>query len=137
MNKILKPKDGVTLIDILVSILLLSTLVIAAAATILNCLFLASYSRHKIQAMFVAQQIMEQQRRQVFSTIPFQTTTSVTLDNNSGGSFLGTAIVTLVNLDIYRNQINVEIDWPEQVLTGKITIKEYYSTNIVNDPIPN
>lgn len=141
MNKVFKPENGLTLIEVLVSIWLFSLLIIATAMTILNCLFLGSYARHRIQAMYTAQEMIEQQRRQTFSTIPFQTTTPVTLDpsgnNNSSGSFLGTAIITVANLDAYRNQMKVEIDWQERVLAGKITAKEYYSTNIVNDPVPN
>ena len=135
MRRIAKSGIGLTLVEVLVSIGVVTLLVISAVQTILSSQYLTSYSRHKIQAMFAAQQILEQQRQKTFSAASSQTTVPVILDVN--GNFMGTAITTVTNLDAYRNQVKLEIDWQEQVLAAKMTMKEYYSTNIANDPVPN
>ncbi len=135
MIQLFRSKSGLTLVEVLISIAIMLLLLTAATQTILNSQFLTSYSRHKAQAMYAAQQILEQQRQKSFSASSSQTTAPVILDANS--NFNGTAITTVTNLDAYRNHVDVEIDWQEQILAAKVTMKEYYSTNIANDPIPN
>ncbi len=128
-------ENGMALVEILISIAVVLILFSAATMSILNSQFLASYSRHKTQAMYVAQQLLEAQRRQTFVAASSSTTAAVTLDTYV--NFTGTAITTVANLDAYRNQVTVEIDWVEQMLAGKKTMKEFYSVNIANDPVPN
>ncbi len=140
--KELNSKNGVTLVEVLVSIAIVLVLLTAAAKTILNGQFLTSYARHKTQAMYAAQQLLEQQRWLAFSTTSSQTTAPVILDtygnySSSAGYFYGTAITTITNIDAYRNHVTIEIDWPEQILSGKVMMKEYFATNIANDPISN
>lgn len=129
-------------VEVLVSMAIVVILVTAAAMTILNSQFLASYSKHKIQAMYAAQQIIEQQRRLNFSNIVSQSSAPVTLDsrgtyNTSADDFLGNAVITVVSIDANRKQVQVQINWQEQLTTAKVTMREYYSTIIANDPLTN
>lgn len=129
-------------VEVLVSMAIIIILVTAAASTILNSQFLASYSKHKIQAMYAAQHIIEQQRRLAFSNIVSQASTPVTLDtkgtyNTSADDFLGNVILTVSSLDVNRKQLQVQINWQEQITTAKVTMREYYSTIIANDPLTN
>ena len=141
MKRILKSQRGASLVEILVSIGIVMLFLAAAASTILNSQFLASYSRHKIQAMYVAQQLVEQQRRYLWASIISVASTPVTLDTQGTGSaaddFMGNSVITVSTLDAFRKSVQVEINWREHVLNGNITIREFYTTNIANDPIPN
>ncbi len=133
---------GSTFVEVLVSIALVVIFVTAAQMTILNSQFLASYSKHRLQAMYVAQQIIEQQRRLTFANIVSVASTAVTLDtkgtyNTTADDFLGNVIITVTTLDAYRKQVQVQVNWQEQVTTAKVTMREYYSTNIANDTLTN
>ncbi len=142
MNKFIYHKKGGTLVEVLVSIGIVLIFLVAAVTTILNSQFLASYAKHKLQAMYVAGQIIEQERRLSFSNIITQASTPVTLDTNgtyntAADDFLGNSIITVTSLDAYRKQVQVQINWQEQILAGKRTMTEYFSTNIANDSLPN
>ncbi len=133
---------GTTLIEILMSAAIVLLLAAAASITVLNCQYFASYSRHKTQAMFAAQQIIEQIRRVSFTPANSSTVTTVQLDNyggtvGAGGYFYGTATTTVTNIDAYCNHVDIEIKWKEKMVSGKKDMKEYYSLNIANDPITN
>jgi len=134
--------NGSTFVEVLVSIAIIVIFVTAAEMTILNSQFLASYSKHRLQAMYVAQQIIEQERRLNFSNIVSIASTPVTLDtkgtyNTTADDFLGNVIVTVTTLDTYRKQVQVQVNWQEQITTAKVTMREYYSTNIANDTLTN
>jgi len=135
MSQISKSENGLTLIEVLVSIAIMFLIITAITQAIISSQFFTSYSRHKLQGMYAAQQILEQQRQKQFSASSSQTTAPVILDAN--GNFNGTAITTVTNLDAYRNRVSVEIDWPEQIQASKVIMKEYYSTIVANDPVPN
>ncbi len=142
MKRSFKCEAGFTLIEVLVSTLVVASLVLAGAKTITDSQYLNSLSRHKVQAMYAAQQILEQKRRATFVAASSVVTAPVVLDtygnfSNTNGYFYGTSVTTVTNLDAYRNQVTVEVSWPEQVLAAKRTTREYFSTNIANDPIPN
>lgn len=133
---------GTTLIEILVSTVICVITVTAAASTILSSQFLASYSKHRLEAMFVAQQIIEQERRLSYANLVSVPSAQVVLDNNGNlnnpnGDFMGNAVITVTTLDVYRKQVQVQVNWLERVLGGTMTMREYYSTDIANDPLPN
>ncbi|MBF0618702.1 MAG: type II secretion system protein [Candidatus Omnitrophica bacterium] len=136
-------ETGLTLVEALVSLAIVTVLLVTATEGILNSRFLGSYSRHQVQAMYAAQQILEQYRRQPFSTVSLNTSGPVILDfngdfSNTGTYLYGTAFISVVNIDPDRDKINVEVDWQEKMQDNKnVTMKEYYSTIIVNDPVPN
>ena len=131
---------GFTLSEILISAVLIVVLLSAAATTIINSQLLSSYARHKLQASYAASQILEQQRRLAFPNIVSASAAAVTLDtkgtyNTTEDDFIGTAAITVTNIDAYRKKVQVEIAWPERLVAGgQITIREYYATTIANEP---
>ncbi len=135
MRRFSVSRDGLTLVEVLVSIAIVFVLVGAITQSILSSQFMTSLSRHKIQAMYASQQMIEHQRQKTFVAASSLTTGVVSLDASAG--FNGVSRLTVTNLDAYRNRVDVEIDWPESVLGSNMTMKEYYSTNIANDSVPN
>ncbi|MBF0490681.1 MAG: type II secretion system protein [Candidatus Omnitrophica bacterium] len=134
--------QGSTLVEVLVAIAIIDIFLTASSVSILNSQFLASYAKHKIQARYVAQQILEQQRRLTYVNIVSVASAAVTLDskgtyNTTSDDFLGNAIVSVTTIDTYRKKVQVQVNWQEQILSGKVTMREYYATDIANDPIPN
>lgn len=139
IGRIRRRESGLTLVEILVSLALLVILAAGMASTILSSQFFSSYSRHKIQAAYAAQQILEQQRRTAFSAIATQASAAVTLDtkgtyNTTADDFNGNRVITVTSIDAYRKMVQVEINWQEQVASGKITAREYFKTTIANEP---
>ncbi len=133
---------GVSLVEILVSVGILVIFLTAAIMTILNSQFLASYSKHKLQAMYAAEQILEQERRLTYTNLVSVASTAVTLDtkgtyNTTADDFLGNVVITVTVVDVYHKQVQIQINWQEQLTSGKVTMREYYSTNIANDTVPN
>ena len=66
MNKISNTKSGFTLVEVLVSVGIMLIFLPFAASMLTNSQLLASYSKHKIQAAYAAQQIIETQRQNPF-----------------------------------------------------------------------
>ena len=138
----LKRIQGSTLVEVIVSVAIVVIFLTAAASTILNSQFLASYSKHKLQAMYAAQQIIEQERRLSYANIISVASTPVTLDtkgtyNTTADDFLGNVIITVSSVDVYHKQVQIQINWQEQITSAKATLREYYSTNIADDTVPN
>ena len=142
MNKFSSFQRGSSLVEVLISIAIVAIFLVAASSTILNSQFLASYSKHKLQAMYAAEQILEQERRLTYGNLVSVVSTPVTLDtkgtyNTTADDFLGNAVITVIVLGTYSKQVQVQINWQEQVTSGKLTMKEYYSTDIANDTVTN
>jgi prepilin-type N-terminal cleavage/methylation domain-containing protein len=140
MRNIFRSDSGLTLVEVLVSAAIIVILLTAAAVTIVNSQLLSSLARHKEQAAYAAQQILEQQRRVAFSNIVSRPAAAVILDtmgtyNTTQDDFIGSAVITVTNIDTYRKKVQVEINWPERVPAGgQITAREYYATTIANEP---
>ena len=140
MRSISRLNNGLTLIEVIISVAIIVILLAAAASTIINSQVLSSLARHKVQAAYVGEQLLEQQRRLTFSSIVSLPSAAVTLDtrgtyNTTADDFLGTAIITVTSIDAYRKKVQVEIDWLERLFTGaQVTMKEYYATTIANEP---
>jgi prepilin-type N-terminal cleavage/methylation domain-containing protein len=62
MNKIINIKGGFTLVEVLVSVGIMLIFIPFAASMLTNSQLLTSYSKHKVQAAYVAQQLIEAQR---------------------------------------------------------------------------
>ena len=62
MKKNLKNKKGFTLVEEIVSVGIMVIFLPFAASMLTNSQLLASYSKHKIQAAYVAQQLIETER---------------------------------------------------------------------------
>ena len=137
--KNIRNSKSFTLVEVLVSLALIVLLWGATVGAIFNNRFLLSYSRHKMQAAYVAQQILEQERRLVFSPNSSLSSAVVILDtqgtyNTTADDFMGNSVVNVTNIDAYRNMVRVEINWLEKVGSGQMTMREYYTTTFANDP---
>jgi len=65
MKAVIDNKQGFTFIELLVSLGIMLTFFTFAGPLILNNQLLASYSKHKIQAAYTAQQLLETQRQNI------------------------------------------------------------------------
>ena len=156
-------KAGFTLVEVLVSVAIMLIFLPFAASMISNSQLLASYSKHKIQAAYAAQQILETQRQNTFvSLLAGQTKTigpgAVVLDTKGNYSnvncatnanlFCGTAVITITPA-VYTNNagftttnnivdhVLVKISWNEQIMALKVPMTESYAEDIANDPMLN
>jgi len=162
MDRFSNTKSGFTIIEVLVSIGIMLIFLPFAASMLTNSQLLSSYSKHKIQAVYAAQQIIETQRQNPFLVIaPGKSVTigpsNVLLDtkgnyNNTNCAisnvFCGTAVIT-VTPAVYTNNAGgqitstavdhflVKIYWNEQILNLLVPMTETYAEDIANDPILN
>jgi prepilin-type N-terminal cleavage/methylation domain-containing protein len=161
MNKFSK-KSGFTIVEIIVSMAIMLIFLPFAASMLTNSQLLASYSKHKIQAAYAAQQIIETQRQNPFLVLAAgqsvaQGPSSVILDTkgnyanpncNNTNIFCGTAVIT-VTPAVYTNSLGVKttsttvdhfvitINWVEQILKLKVPMTETYAEDIANDTMLN
>jgi len=139
MQNKLSLNHGLTLIEVMVSVVLIVVLLAAAASTIINSQLLSSLARHKTQAAYAGEQILEQQRRLTFSNIVSCPSAAVTLDtagtyNTTADDFLGAVTITVTPIDAHQKKVQVEIDWQERLLMGaQATMKEYFATTITDE----
>lgn len=159
-------KKGFTIIEVLISFMIMLIFLPFAANMLTNSQTLASYAKHKTEAAYAAQQIIETQRQQPFVSIsagpPIVPVTigpaSVVLDTKGNYSntncatnpnlFCGTAVITITPAVYTSNQgvtttnpsidhYVVQISWKEQVLNLQTTMTETYAEDIANDPMLN
>ena len=112
MGKYSNTKSGYTIVEVLVSVGILIIFLPFAANMLTNSKLLASFSKHKIQAAYAAQQIIETERQSPFiilaagqsQTIPAAGANAVILDtkgnfsyntcnNANAGAFCGTSVI--------------------------------------------
>lgn len=163
MNNFSDTKSGFTIIEVLVSVAIIAAFLPFAAGMINNSQLLASYSKHKIQAAYAAQQIIETQRQNTFITLAAGGSktigpAAVVLDTKGNYSntncssnpnlFCGTALIT-VTPAVYTtsagvqttsavvNHFVVKINWVEQILKLQVPMTETYAEDIANDSTLN
>jgi prepilin-type N-terminal cleavage/methylation domain-containing protein len=162
MKKFADTEKGFTLVEVLVSVGIMLIFLPFAASMLTNSQILASYSKHKIQAAYAAQQLIETERQSTFLVIaPGQSVTigpsAVVLDtkgnyNNSNCSnsniFCGTTVIT-VTPSVYTNSSGVKVSstvvnhfvvniyWSERIFAAFVPITETYTADIANDPMLN
>src|ERR1700679_946706 len=105
MDKKLSSKGGFTIIEVLVSVGIMLVFLPFAASMLTNSQLLASYAKHKTQAAYVAQQLLEAERQLPFANIVSQPAGAVARDPkgdypNVGGAtnpklFCGQAVITV------------------------------------------
>src|SRR6202167_1172053 len=69
MGKFSNTKSGFTLVEVLISVGIMLVFLPFAASMLTNSQLLASYSKHKIQAAYAAQQIIETERQNAFISL--------------------------------------------------------------------
>ncbi len=163
MDKFSNTESGFTIVEVLVSVGIMVIFLPFAASMLTNSQLLASYSKHKIQTAYAAQQIIETQRQNPFITLsPGQSKTigpaSAILDtkgnyantncSSNPNIFCGTAVIT-VTPAVYTNSSGtkvtsstvdhfvVTITWTENILKSQVPMTETYAEDIANDPMLN
>jgi type II secretory pathway pseudopilin PulG len=159
----LSNKSGFTLVEILVSVGIMIIFLPFAASMLTNSQLLASYSKHKIQAAYAAQQLIETQRQNGFLTIAAGHSviigpSNIVLDtkgnyNNTNCStnstiFCGTAVITVTptvytsttgvnTTSTLANHFVVQVYWSERIFKTFVPITETYAADVLNDPMLN
>ena len=162
MNKFSKTDSGFTLVEVLVSVGIMVIFLPFAANMLTNNQVLASYSKHKIQAAYAAQQIIETQRQNPFIVLTAGQSRTISIANvildtkgnynntncNNANTFCGTTVIT-VTPAVYTNSIGakttsttvdhfeIKIYWNERILNLLVPITETYAEDIANDPMLN
>ena len=139
MKQLFKSSKGFTLVEVLTSILLLLIVWTVSLNSMLNYKHIDSFAKHKIEATYVAQRILEEERRLAFANIVSRNYGAVSVDtrgtfNSAADDFLGTAKVTVTDLDVYRKRVQVEVSWSELSPIGTVIKREYCTTDIANEP---
>ena len=141
VDKTDKPHEsGFTIPEVLVSILLLGLALVAFLGALNMYKYMAAYAKHKTQAIYMAQRVVEEQRRQPFAGLASTALGAVSIDtkgtfNTAVDDHLGNAIMTVINLDANRKRLQVEVNWTERSPVGTILLREYCTTDITNDAI--
>ena len=133
-----KAQLGFTLLEVMVSLSIFLVLFLGTATAIIGSTFLSSVVKHKVQAMYWAQRFIEEQRRLPFTSLASLPSASVSIDTKGtfvtpGDDLSGNRIVTVTNIDTYRKRVRIEMNWTEKIMGGRITLREYYSTDIANE----
>ena len=162
MQKLSNSKSGFTLVEILVSVGIMLIFLPFAANMLVNSQLLASYSKHKIQAAYAAQQLIETQRQSAFVVLAAGQSSvigpaNVLLDTkgnynntncNNANVYCGTTTITITPT-VYTTQagatststtvdhVKVQIFWTEQILNLKVPMTETYAEDIANDTMIN
>jgi Tfp pilus assembly protein PilV len=151
MDRFSNKEGGFTIAEVLVSAGLMVVLLPFAGNMLANSQLWASYSKHKIQAAYLAQLIMETERQLPFASIVNQAATNYPLDTkgnyiSSSNYFYATVVITVTPV-VYPNStipstnvdhVVVTITWPENIFSQlHVTMTEIYAEDIANDPMLN
>ena len=131
---------GFTIPEVLVSILLLGVALVAFLGALNMYKYMASYAKHKTQAIYMAQRFVEEQRRQPFAGLASAALGTISIDSKgtfgtTADDYLGNATMTVTTLDANRKRLLVEVRWTERSPVGTIILREYCTTDISNDAI--
>lgn len=128
--------------EVLIALGLLVITGVVFLGALVTCNYIASYSKHKTQAIYVAKRIIEEKRRLPF---PLASTNgvrvaygTVSIDtkgtfNSSSDDYMGQAFFAVTNVDAYRQTLQVEIDWQEHTPAGNMTMKEFCTTDFTQE----
>ncbi len=161
MKNVLNTTSGFTIIEVMVSVGIMLVFLPFAASMLTNSQMLASYAKHKTQAAFAAQQIVETERQAAFipliaggskiigpNSVFLDTKGNYVNPNCNTNSFCGTSIIT-VTPAVYTKQDGtkttktnvdhfvVQIYWSERIFKLMVPMTETYAADIVNDPMLN
>jgi len=131
---------GITLTETLFSTILLVSILILAINLIVISKVSGSLSKHKTQAIYIVQRMIEDLRKKPFSSIA-GSVSAVSIDTRGtpedySDDLMGTGTVTVGNVNYYKKVV-VEIRWNELIAGGSKTVKECCGTHIANDPQAN
>jgi len=129
----LRRQKGFSLTEVLVSIAIFMMVWLPTVTGIVACMYLSSYMKHRVQAAYWAQELLEDNRR---ITPVSQPSTAFSLDTNgtfntTADDFTGNSVITVTNLNAHENRVQVAISWNEKIMGGVITVHEYYTTDFL------
>jgi prepilin-type N-terminal cleavage/methylation domain-containing protein len=123
MSKLCNTAKGFTIIEVLVSVGIMLIFLPFTASMLTNSRILASYSKHKSQAVYAAQQLIETQRQQPISYFAPQ----LAVQNP-----LQTKLVGMVALDTKGDYSNTNCSTNPYLFCGNATVTvtpEVYTSN--------
>lgn len=139
----IKKHDGFTLIEILVSIILIPLVWFAISISLSVNAMLISQSKHRAQAVFVAQQELDRLRTSDYTTLASVSNVNVTIDTR-GTTTTGDDLIGKKNIVVqletsplrHYRQVTATISWSEKILDilGTRTLTESLATIISDDP---
>jgi len=139
MIKKTRSQKGLTLLEVLVSVSVFFLIWMAAAASIVGSRYLSSFAKHKGQAIYLAQEALEEQRRRTFNNIASRAD-AVPLDtqgtfNTATDDLNGNRVITVTAVpgDAFRKRVRADVTWWEPILGGRIQIHTYCTTDIANE----
>jgi len=137
-------RRGFTLTEASISILILVILWLAAVNAMIVGKYTASYARHKMQAIYLAQQAIENLRKTPYSLMVSNGPIAVSIDSkgtpdNAADNFNGTQTITVYPevVGTYYKRVAVKISWNEIFFGRAKQISEYCATHIANEPQVN
>ncbi len=137
-------RRGFSLTEAIVSILVLMILWLAAVNAMIVGKYSASYARHKVQAMYIAQQAIENLRKTPYSLMSSSGPAAVSIDSKgtpdtSADNFNGTQTITVYSevAGTYFRRVVVKISWNEIFFGRTKQMNEYCGTYIANEPQVN
>ncbi|MEI7751026.1 MAG: prepilin-type N-terminal cleavage/methylation domain-containing protein [Candidatus Omnitrophota bacterium] len=143
MEARMERQKGFTLVEVLISLCIFLVVCLSFASALVTSMYLSSYMKHRVQAMYWAQRILEEERRIPFNNIVSQPSSPISLDTRgtftvTGDDFIGNRIITVTNVDMavtnmYRKKVQVEVNWTERILGGNVQRQENCSTDIANE----
>ena len=127
----LKHKRGFTLLELLISVGLLVLVWTALVGSIVVGKAIEIRARHRIQATYAAQRVIESLRKIPYDdihTIGNNNAQTIMIDEQTGLSGAWTVVVRANN---FCKRINVTIRWTERApMRGSLTVSESLSTYI-------
>ncbi len=130
MKKSKNPQPAFTIIEIIITIFVISIgfFAVYSMFTLSNSIVIRSH--HTNQAYLIANQTIEKLRAQPFSAINNDTTTEATSILPSG---LITKAISAYNLDTSLKQINITVSWSERGKTISVNIVSLATPRGINN----
>jgi Tfp pilus assembly protein PilV len=132
-------KKGFTFVEVMVCIVMVITLWLAPLDIFARTRSWVSYGRHRIQAVYLAKQIIEELHKLPYANIVNRAATAVAGNETNPALTVANATysVAVTNVNSHRNRVQVEIDWTEPSLGGNKTMREYVTTDITDNDVLN
>ena len=142
MKRLKKNNKGFTLAETMVAVLFLTAVWVATMGSLVTNKYIASYSKHKVQAIFAAQSIMEEVHRWPFANIIDFDRPGISLDtrgtfNTAADDMMADAHVRVTILAPNRRRVQVEVVWQEHSAIASQQYHEFLTTTMVNESLLN
>ena len=131
------PYRGFTLTEVVVSLFVLVMTWLAIVGGLVVSRYTATYSRHKIQAIYFAQRALEEQRRLPFVNIQSQAARNFVIspDNFAVNRTITVSSVTSpIGIDQHTKKVQVAVSWNEIFYNKLVPASEYLATDITDEP---